>query len=298
MSENYLALGVIAACALYVPERPLRLLGAGIALGLGAWAKSQAILLAPMWSLVLWRRGHRLGAVLLSAGALAVVIPVSAYVSVVNHQPTFISYNGGQTFALAHCPIREIAYSDPVGHTASSFTLPVLNQRFERGEVEASWGSAHYSVPFVNSRFYMREGFKCIQRYPRNYLRAMFFHVADTFCGPPWSVTMPWPDSHTRFRAFSFGSNMFVCVLAFPLALLGLRLRWREDALWVFFVLPLASVLITAVLFHGDSRFRCPYDFGIFIAACAGVESLWRRRAGKKAPPAATGDDPGAAPAA
>lgn len=278
MSENYLAFGVIGACALYVPEKPVRLLLAGLALGLGAWAKSQAILLAPMWSLVLWRRGRRLGAVLVTAGALAVVLPVSAWVSWRAHKPTFISFNGGQTFALAHCPIREISYNDPKTHTGALFTLPVQNQRFERGDPEASWGSAHYTEPFVDSNFYMREGFKCIARYPKHYLRQIFYHVVDTFCGPPWSITMPWPDSHTRFRPFSLGSNMFLCGLIAPLAFLGLWWRRREDAMWVYFALPLASVLLTAVLFHGDSRFRCPYDYGFFIAAAAAVEFWWKKR--------------------
>ena len=32
-------------------------------------------------------------------------------------------------------------------------------------------------------------------------------------------------------------------------------------------------------LFHGDSRFRCPYDFCYFIAACAALESWHARRA-------------------
>lgn len=299
MSENYLAIGIIGACALYVPEKPLRLLLAGLALGLGAWAKSQAILLAPMWSLVLWFRGQRLGAVLVSAGALAVVIPVSAWVSLTTGKPTFISYNGGQTFALAHCPIREIAYSDPVTHTGAMFTLPVQNQRFERGDPEAAWGSAHYAEPFVNSKYYMHEGFECIRRYPKHYLRQIFYHVADTFSGPPWSITMPWPDSHTKFRGFSLGSNLFLCWVVAPVALLGLWWRRREQAMWIYFALPLASVLLTAVLFHGDSRFRCPYDYGFFIAASAAVEFWWQRRKGLRTPPpaTATGDLPGAAPA-
>jgi NADH:ubiquinone oxidoreductase subunit K len=89
---------------------------------------------------------------------------------------------------------------------------------------------------------------------------------------------MPWPDSHTRFRYFSLVSNLFVCLVCFPLALWGLWQRRREMALWVYFALPLGSVVLTAVLFHGDSRFRCPYDFGIFIAACAAVELIWKRR--------------------
>lgn len=277
MSENYLTIGLIGACALFVPERPLRLLAAGLMLGLGAWAKSQAVLLAPLWALVLLWRGKRLGAGLLLAGCLGVVVPVSIYVSVKNHQPTFISYNGGQTFALAHCPIREIWYSDPISHTGAMFTLPVQNQRFERGDVEASWGSAHYTQPFSNSKFYMGEGFNCIKRYPKHFLRQVFYHLADTFCGPPWSLTMPWPDSHTAFRPFSLVSNLFVSVLCAPLAFVGLWWRRREVAMWLYFGLPVLSVLATAVLFHGDSRFRCPYDFCFFIAACAAIEH-WRRR--------------------
>ena len=108
---------------------------------------------------------------------------------------------------------------------------------------------------------------------------------------------MPWPDSHTRFRYFSLGSNLFVCIILWPLALLGLWWRRRDLGMWVFFVLPLASVLITAVLFHGDSRFRCPYDFGIFIGASAAVEHWWKHRHLKTPPPATAPETSSAVPA-
>ena len=274
LSENYLAFAVIAACALFTPRKARYLFAAGVMIGLGAWAKSQCIVLAPLWSLALWQQRKRLGALVLMLGGLAVVVSVSLYVSLVNHQPTFISYNGGQTFALSHCRIRDIAYSNPVTHSAMSFGLPVAWQRIERGEVEASWPHGRYQTPFVDSSFYLHEGLRCIKTEPQHFLRMVFYHVADTFTGPPWSLTVPWPDSHTAFRRWAFFSNLLVCWVAFPLALVGFYARRRNLGVWVLFALPLASVLATAVLFHGDPRFRAPYDFGIFIAASAGVEAL------------------------
>jgi hypothetical protein len=280
LSENYLEIGLIAACALLVPEKPLRCLWAGLSLGIGAWAKSQAFLLAPLWALVLIYQRRWAAAALLMAGTLAVVVPVSIFVSVQTGQPAFISSNGGQTFALAHCPIREISYNDPVGHTGAMFTVPVLNQRAERGEREASWGSAHYTEPFFHSGFYMHEGIECIKRYPRHALHMVFLHLIDSFAGPPWSNVMPWPDSHiaTPFHISALISNLYISYLVLPLALIGLALRWRELGTWYLFVLPMASVLGSAVLFHGDPRFREPYDFCLFVGVALAVEVFWTRR--------------------
>jgi 4-amino-4-deoxy-L-arabinose transferase-like glycosyltransferase len=295
LSENWLSIGLLTACAAFVPDKPLRCLASGLLLGLGAWAKSQAFLLAPLWALwLLWHRKW-LSAGLVMAGALAVVVPVSIFVSVRTGQPSFISNNGGQTFALAHCPIKEIAYSDPVSHTGAGFTLPVLNQRAERGEREGSWQVARYTEPFFHSGYYMHEGVECIKRYPRHALKMVGLHLVDTFAGLPWSSVMPWPDSHvgrawwipgtslkwnSPYRFMALYSNLYVSYLILPLALLGFWWRRRDAGVWLLALMPLASTLASAVLFHGDPRFREPYDFCLFIAAAAAVETwVLRRRA-------------------
>jgi hypothetical protein len=113
----------------------------------------------------------------------------------------------------------------------------------------------------------MREGFTCIERYPRHALKMALLHLADTFSGPPWSNEIPWPDSHTGWFVPSLLSNLFVSYLVTPFALLGMWWNRRSAAMWLFGIFPLLSTLATAVLFHGDPRFRAPYDFFLFIAA-------------------------------
>jgi len=42
--------------------------------------------------------------------------------------------------------------------------------------------------------------------------------------------------------------------------------------------LPLGSLLASAFLFHGDPRFRVPYDFCIFVGVAVAMDELRRRR--------------------
>ena len=278
LSENVLTLGLVSACALLVPGDARRCAGAGLAVGLGAWAKSQLFLLAPLWAVLLWRSGERRSAVALVAATLAVVVPVSIVCSARSGHFAFISTNGGETFALAQCPVSRIEYRDPQSHTAGAFGLPVLVQRAERGEIEGRWAVARYEVPFIDSGYYLRRGVECIRDNPRHTTRMLAMHLVDTFAGPPWSNVVPWPDSHTRFRNWALGSNLFVAYAVAPLAFWTLWKRRRERGVWFLFGLPIASLLASAVLFHGDPRYRVPYDFA-FFALAAPVLIGWTKRA-------------------
>src|SRR5207253_35619 len=116
--------------------------------GYGAWAKSQAFMLAPLWALLwLWRgRRWKPAAAVLVAIALC-VIPISVVATLKAGVPAFISTNGGQTFALGQCPIRSIVYEHPTEHWRIGWSAPDLNQRAPRGEVEGSWGDGVFNEP-------------------------------------------------------------------------------------------------------------------------------------------------------
>lgn len=291
MSESWLTIGLVAALALLDPEKPGRALLAGLMLGFGAWAKSQAVLLAPLWALLMVWRWRRWGsAAALVAGTVAVVLPMSILASKKVGRPVMLSPNGGQTFALGQCPIKSISYNDPKHHEGANFGLPDLFQRVPRGEQEAFWEDAHYDVPFFDSGFYFREGLRCIRRYRYHALRAVFLHLADTFAGPPWSMVAPWPLTITRFNGLVVASNLVIAYLVAPLAFLGLWLRRREAAMWLVFGLPVLSLLASALLFHGDPRFRVPYDFAFILAACSAVQHLVNGRRAKAMAAAAVGE--------
>jgi 4-amino-4-deoxy-L-arabinose transferase-like glycosyltransferase len=284
LSENYLEIGLVGAMAVLDPDKPRRGLLAGLLLGFGAWAKSQAFLLAPLWALVLAWRGKWRSAGMVMVGALLVVVPVSIYVSKASQHPVFISNNGGQTFALGQCPIKEIHYDDRIHNTAAMFIAPVLAQRQGRGEIEASWQNAFYHESFQNSGYYLREGLHCIERYPRHALRMAWRHFLDTFVGPPDSPALPWPDSYTPFAVPAITTNYLICLILVPLGFVGAWKRRREVGMWLLVVLPIASLLLSAVLFHGDPRFREPYDFCFFIAAASLLVDRFDRRRGMDVP--------------
>jgi len=276
MSENYLTIGLALAMAAYVPDSPKRSFWAGMALGFGAWAKSQAFLLAPLWGLLLLWRGRRWkSAAAVMVGVLIWVIPISIVASKKSGVPSFISANGGQTFALGQCPIRSMIYEHPTQHWRISWSAPDLNQRAPRGEPEGAWGDALFHVPFNNSRYYMRVGWDCIRRWPANAVRTEFLHFMDTFSGPPWSNIVPWPESHDGYWVPAMLSNWFVAYLMAPLAFFAWWKKRREDNVWITFGLPFVSVIFTAVMFHGDPRFREPYDFLFIMAGVEGFFLVW-----------------------
>jgi hypothetical protein len=230
-------------------------------------------------------RGRRIApAAAVVVGAVVVVLPMSVLASAHLHRSVLLSPNGGQTFALGQCPIQSIYYDDPQTHTGAQFGLPDVHQRIGRGEAEASWGEAHYTEPFFNSGYYFRQGLDCIRQYPGHALRSLAYHLLDTFAGPPWSNVVPWPESAGPFPALTLLSNLLVAYLVAPLAFLGLLLRFRDERIWLIFALPVASLLASAVLFHGDPRFRVPYDFVFFLGAGAAAQALVERyRASRQA---------------
>lgn len=283
MSETYLTIGLALALALFDPERPSRAFAGGLALGFGAWAKSQAFLIAPLWALVLlWDRRWK-AAVALMVGVLLWVVPISVVASKKAGVPSFISANGGQTFALGQCPFRTMIFRHPTENWAVYWSAPDLNQRTPRGEPEAAWQDATFNVPFNNSRYYMRVGFDCIRRYPKNALRSLFFHLSDTFSGPPWSNIVPWPDSAAGYVVPAAASNWLLAYLVAPLAFIGFWLQRRSRGMWFAFALPVFSLLFTAAMFHGDPRFRVPFDAMFLLAGAAGFYGLRERRRAKRA---------------
>ncbi|MBS2029540.1 MAG: hypothetical protein JST54_16680 [Deltaproteobacteria bacterium] len=293
MSETYLTIGLAAALALLDPAKPKSAFKAGLALGYGAWAKSQAFLLAPLWALLwLWRGRRWKPGIAVGVAVVMCLVPISIVATVKSGVPAFISTNGGQTFALGQCPIRSIVYEHPKEHWRIGWSAPDLNQRTPRGEVEASWGDAIFNEPFNHSSYYMKVGLDCIRRYPKNALRAMFYHVADTFSGPPWSNIVPWPDSHNGYYVPTMISNLFLAYFIAPLAFFGLWKKRHEDGIWLAFGLPFTSLLASAVLFHGDPRFREPYDFMFMLAGMQGWFILRDRWRARKTPPAVAAEQP------
>ena len=124
----------------------------------------------------------------------------------------------------------------------------------------------------------MKEGINSvILRYPKYALKCTLMHLLDTFAGVPWSPVSPWPETNTSWQPLAIGDNLFIAYLCFPLTLYGLWRKRREVGMYYLVGLPVFSLLSSAVLFHGESRFREPYDFCFLIGASVALEE-WRRR--------------------
>ena len=277
LSENYLTLGLVLAVALFDPAQPPRCGFAGMALALGALAKPQCLLLLPLWCLLLASRRHLSAAAALVLGAASLVLPASYAATRATHHLQVLSAMGGVVMTQAWCPVLDVVTVYPGGQMG--FGLPVVAQRDARGEVEATWGHAKYNVPFTDSSFYAREGLRCIARFPRHAVRTFFLSIADTFAGPPWSYQGPWLDVFTEFRTPTLTFNLLFCWLVVPFALWGMYRGRRDFGMLATVTLPVLSCVVNCAVFHGEPRFRLPYDFMLWIAACVAVASLWRTRA-------------------
>ena len=276
LSENYLSFALALGFACLAAAVPGRCAAAGVAFGLAAWVKPQAIavaVLAAAWLLLRQRRFASGVALLL--GAACVVIPASVITSRVAGRPAFISLNGGQTFCLSQCPFQTIRAK--TADYEMAFGLPSVVQRSERAEEESHWTQALYNVSFVDNSFYLHEGLKCMAQDPWRAVKLAALHLADIFCGPFWSHVYPWPDSATRWKGWAAASNLWLSYGIAPLAFWGMwRSRRHANAL-LLFVPTAGAVLASALIFHGDPRFRVPYDFVLFIAAAAALSPLVNR---------------------
>ena len=284
MSEPGLSFYLIVSFALLEPKKPMWVLASGVMLGLASWHKTQAVLLLPLWCLPLLKRRDWLNIALMGVGAMVVLLPVSTYATARTNRPVFVSSNGGQNFAIGQCPVSWTTFTDPRTNTSMGFSLPAFGERKQRGWQEAGWPEAKYTEPFWNSSYYMHEGWNCVKQYPMHAFRMIFIHITDDFAGLPGAMIVPWPGGFTKFRTPCVASNLYFSLLITPLALFGLWVNRRSEGMWFCFGAPLLALLATTVLFHGDPRFRAPWDPFFFIAAAAALEWMWKKRQLRRAP--------------
>lgn len=99
-----------------------------------------------------------------------------------------------------------------------------------------------------------------------------------------WAYNLPWPDQAQapRFRQAMNVSEILHAALILPLAVaaVGLSFRRRRARRFLLALHPLA-MLLTAMIYFGDARFRVPYD-GILVVLAAdlllsGIAHLRRR---------------------
>ena len=95
-----------------------------------------------------------------------------------------------------------------------------------------------------------------------------------------WGYNIIWPDQGSKHHGLRL-TMAIACIahaaLLLPGALVALALAFRrKQARLMIVALQLWSVVLTAMLYFGDTRYRAPYDGVIIILAAVGWPAVWR----------------------
>ena len=241
-------------------------LALGVVCGLGALARAELILLAPLFVLALlwsWRRTLRPRLPGVAAVAVGVVLVVGPWVSFNLSrfdEPTFISTNDGIAILGSTCDA--VFFGHAIGLTNLHVCIP---KHAPPGDQS------------VISKLYRQRAFD----YINHGRRGQFLKVVAARVGRDWGVFQP---NDMPFINESEGRPRWVTTLGmwfyYPLAALAIGgavlLRRRRVRVWPFLVPP-AIVTVGALLSYGQTRFRVPAEPTIVILAAVAVSAMVRR---------------------
>jgi hypothetical protein len=251
--------------ALWLAERART--GSGRVAGLAGIAGGLAIVNRPAlvlniaiaaWPLVRRAREHFRGVGLFAIGVLLAVIPVVAYATAASGHVT-LSENSGLVFYMGHCNVKAVEAGPPSAHFF--FESPVTTQ-LQRG--------TNVNFPghdIWDQGFFYSQGFACIAQDGIGHVRMLLRNVFDMGLS-----TVPWPPSNDPWVRDIVKVANIAYVVALPFIVFGairlIRRRWRYGGGRgeLTMLLQIGTVLITAVVYFGDPRYRTPYDvFGLAL---------------------------------
>jgi 4-amino-4-deoxy-L-arabinose transferase-like glycosyltransferase len=198
----------------------------------------------------------------LALGAALVLSLVVLHNSAAAGRLTGVSENNGLGFYLGHCDVHVVRTGRPDG-ASFVFGTPVAIQ-LGRGQ----------DVTFPDHQIwdqdlFIAEAIGCISDNGLAHARVVLRNVFDMGLS-----TVPWPLSNEPgIRDVANLTNVaYICALPFIVfgAVRKIRRSWRTGGGRGELMLlgQLSLVLVTAILFFGDPRFRTPYDvFGLALAA-------------------------------
>ena len=199
----------------------------------------------------------------IGVGAAAIIALVIVHNSVAAGKLTFISENSGLVFWGGHCDVRTVRTGDP-STTFFTFSSPPALQR-------GSGKDFTFTDHLVwDQDFFYGMAFDCIRADGVAHLRTLARGVLDmTLTSVPWPQ-VDEPDLGTRI---AFVNAMFS--VAIPFIVIGSvwvireRRRRGQPAGEAVMLAHFACVLVTALIFYGDPRYREVYD--VFALALAGA---------------------------
>ena len=196
-------------------------------------------------------------------GAAAVIALVVVHNSVAAGKLTFISENSGLVFWGGHCDVRTVRTGDP-STTFFTFSSPPALQR-------GSGKDFTFTDHLVwDQDFFYGMAFDCIRADGIGNLRTLARGVLDmTLTSVPW----PQVDEADLGPRIGFVNAMFSVAIPFivigSIWLIRERRRRGQPAGEAVMLAHFACVLVTALVFYGDPRYREVYD--VFALALAGA---------------------------
>jgi 4-amino-4-deoxy-L-arabinose transferase-like glycosyltransferase len=260
-----------AYATVHAQGRPAILLAtaAGILGGAAVTMRPQFLLnlgiVAAAW-LVGTRRVRLLAA--FAAGCATLIAGAVVYNSLVAGKPTGISENSGITFFIGQCDVHTVHAADGVHFTAP----PAYQQhrgRFYDFTRHQAWDQG----------FFFHQGLDCIRSDGWSHTRILGRDLVDLT-----ATSVIWPqDTDPGLSEVANVSNI-VYVVLLPAILIGTALIVRErrrsgsPSGELVLLLHLSAVLVPALVFFGDPRFRMPYDFfGLALLAAVVADALFDR---------------------
>jgi 4-amino-4-deoxy-L-arabinose transferase-like glycosyltransferase len=262
MSETLYALliGLALIAAYWFRDDPgwRRAAVLGVAIGLCALTRAEALLLLPLLALpVAWRRWRMLGAVVLAA--VVVVAPWTVRNWTTFERPVLISTNDGVTLAGSNCPAtyhgRDLGSFDPKCIGPVRFPAEEARQAAQYRSDAVSYAGDHLGrLPVV--------------------IGARVLRV--------WGLYQPTRlayDAQNRKLAVQEAGVLFSYVLI-PFAVFGaVMLRRRGEPLSILLA-PVLLVTITCALTYGGLRLRHAAEVPLVVLAAVGMVAAWERRRG------------------
>ncbi len=262
------------------PEgRPAGALGLGLLVGLLVLGRANHALLLPLYAAPWLRRGRRglVAIVLLTAGAAAVVAPITLRNWRVSGEFVPVTANGGMALWAGNHPGATGIYSAP-----AFLTNPVPEKEAEDYRAEASRRAGRELSLAESSRFWIGETVRYWGAEPMESFRLairklrLWFHATESQTNLSYYFAM---DQSTPLAIFRLNLGWIL-----PLAMIGLGLEGRRLRL------PAAVVgvsLLTCLLFYVSSEYRHPVVPVLLLFAAAGAVrlrellragALWPRR--------------------
>lgn len=263
-------LAVIAA--IRRPSWP-RQVGAGVALGLAALARSELVLLAVLLAAVVawastsagWRRV--LPGALVLAGTAAALLPWAAFNLTRFDRPVVLTTNDGTTLVGANCP--EVYSGRYIGGWSLFCVLDSLATPVDGDD----------SVRAGEQR---REALRYARDHANRVPLVVAARIARSF--DLWGHdNLVHQDVGEERPAWAAWAGVVMWLLMMPLAAVGLRLVGDQERLVL--AAPLVSVIVVSALYYGAHRIRSPLEpAAVVLTATALVKVPWRQLGGRLSP--------------